>query len=332
MTRLIITRILISIPLLLAVATVIFLLTHVIPGDVAGTIAGPNASPATLHAIRVKLGLTQPLWQQYLTYLNSLLHGNLGTSYLSGLSVSDELFSRLPSTILLVTVGMVGATLWGLLLGALMVFSKGLGRIARFLSSLGLAMPDFVLGIALIFVFYFLLSVAPSPIGQIDLSVPRPPTVTGAALIDSFIAGDWATFGNAAAHLVLPAITLTFVYGASVAKVAEAAFREAKGASFMDYARLVGLSRSRRASYLTVSSLPSTITYSGASYAYMLGGVVLIETVFSWGGIAQFAATAIANRDLPVIQGFVLIVSVITFLIYLILDILYLIVDPRVRT
>lgn len=332
MIRLIATRIAVAIPLLFAVATVIFLLTHVLPGDVAGIIAGPDASPANIAAIRDRLGLNDPLWRQYIHYLGGLLQGDLGTSYLTGRDVRTELLSRLPSTLLLVTLGIIGATVWGLLLGASTVFTKRASRVTRLLTSLGLSMPDFVLGIMLIFAFYFVLDWAPSPIGQLDLMAAKPPNVTGAALIDALIAGDWVTVGNAVSHLVLPVLTMALVYGASVAKVAESAFREARTAAFMDYAHLTGLGRITRARYLTVSSLPPTITYSGASYAYMLGGVVLIETVFSWGGVAQYAASAIANRDLNVIQGFVLIVSLVTFLIYLILDILYIVVDPRVRT
>jgi peptide/nickel transport system permease protein len=264
--------------------------------------------------------------------LNNLLHGDLGTSFLTGRAVSTELFSRLPSTLLLVSLGILGATVWGLLLGASTVFSRGTSRVSRLLTSLGLAMPDFVLGVMLIFVFYFLLDWAPSPLGQIDLMSTKPPHVTGAALIDALLAGAWSTAMDAVRHLVLPVVTMALVYGASVAKVAESAFREARTATFMDYAGLSGLRRRTRAKYLTMSSLPPTITYSGASYAYMLGGVVLIETVFSWGGVAQYAASAIANRDLNVIQGFVLITSVVTFAIYLVLDILYIVVDPRVRT
>lgn len=332
MIRLIVTRLLVSIPLLFAVATVIFLLTHVLPGDVAGVIAGPDASPENLESIRERLGLDKPLWQQYIDYIGALLRGDLGTSYLTGRSVNEELFSRLPSTLLLVTLGMIAATIWGTALGAAMVFGRVSRRPARLADSLGLATPDFVLGVALIFVFYFILGWAPAPIGQVGYSVPPPPRVTGAALIDATLAGQWPAVGDAAAHLVLPVLTMAIVYGASIAKVAEAGFRDARSAPFMDYANLTNVNRPTRARYLVASSLPATITYSGASYAYMLGGVVLIETVFSWGGVAQFAASSIANRDLPVIQGFVLIVSVITFLIYLLLDVFYVAIDPRVRT
>ena len=263
-----------------------------------------------------------------------MLMGILGhiEDYDEARSIVSRLLDRLPSTLLLVTLGILAATLWGLLLGATTVFSRTTAPAARALTSLGLSMPDFVLGVVLIYVFYFLLDWAPSPIGQIDLATPRPPDVTGAALIDALLAGQWSTVGDALAHLVLPVATMALVYGASVGKVAESAFLEARSAPFMDYARLSGLRRRTRARYLTLTSLPPTITYSGVAYAYMLGGVVLIETVFSWGGVAQFAASALANRDLNVIQGFVLIVAVVTFLIYLLLDIFYIVMDPRVRT
>lgn len=332
MIRMIATRLALAVPLLFAVATLIFLLTHVLPGDVAGIIAGPNATPENIEAIRDRLGLNKPLWEQYTDYLAGLLRGDLGESFVTGRDVRTELLDRLPSTLLLVTLGILAATLWGLLLGATTVFSRTTAPAARALTSLGLSMPDFVLGVVLIYVFYFLLDWAPSPIGQIDLATPRPPDVTGAALIDALLAGQWSTVGDALAHLVLPVATMALVYGASVGKVAESAFLEARSAPFMDYARLSGLRRRTRARYLTLTSLPPTITYSGVAYAYMLGGVVLIETVFSWGGVAQFAASALANRDLNVIQGFVLIVAVVTFLIYLLLDIFYIVMDPRVRT
>lgn len=329
--RLIVTRIAIAIPLLFLVATLIFLLTHVLPGDVAGIIAGPDASPENLAAIRERLGLDMPLWDQYLAYLGGLLRGDFGDSFRTGRDVGTELFSRIGATLVLVTFGMIAATIYGISLGAATVFSRWLQRPGRLLTSLGLSMPDFVLGVGLVFVFYFLLGWAPAPTGQLGFSTPAPPRVTGAALVDAALAGQWTTFADAASHLVLPVITMALVYGASIAKVAEAAFRESRSAPFMDYATLTSLRRSTRARYLTMSSLPATITYAGASFAYMLGGVVLIETVFSWGGMAQYAAGAIADRDLNVIQAFVLIVSVFTFVIYLLLDIFYMLIDPRVR-
>jgi ABC-type dipeptide/oligopeptide/nickel transport system permease component len=329
--RLILTRIAIAIPLLFIVSTLIFLLTHVLPGDVAGLLAGPDASPENIADIRDRLGLNDSLWVQYVNYLGGLLHGDFGLSFRTGRDVGEELFSRLAPTLLLVTFGMIAATVYGIALGSATVFSRWLRRPTRFLTSIGLSTPDFVLGVGLIFVFYFLLDWAPAPTGQIGFSVDDPPRVTGAALIDAILAGQWATASDALAHLVLPVITMALVYGASIAKVAEASFRESKAAPFMDYATLTSLRRTTRAKYLTVSSLPAIITYAGASFAYMLGGVVLIETVFSWGGMAQFAAGAIADRDLNVIQAFVLIVSVFTFVIYLLLDILYMIIDPRVR-
>lgn len=331
MLKLVATRVALAFPLLLGVATLIFLLTNVLPGDVAVQLAGPDASPETIAAIRDRLGLNRPLWEQYIDFMGGLFTGDFGTSLLSGRPVTDELFSRLGPTLLLITVGMIAATLFGLALGAVMVFTRGFQRVGRVITSLGLSTPDFVLAVGLIFLFYFLLGWAPAPTGQLPFGESAPPRVTGAVLIDAIVAGQWSTASTAAAHLVLPVLSMALVYGASIAKVAEAAFREARTAPFMDYAVLTNLRRSTRSRYLLVSSLPATLTYSGASYAYMLGGVVLIEKVFSWGGIAQYAADAIASRDLAVIQGFVILVAFFTFAIYLILDILYVVVDPRVR-
>lgn len=331
MIRLIVSRLLLAIPLLFGVATLIFLLTHVLPGDVAAQLAGPDSSPATIEAIREQLGLNAPLWQQYLDFLGGLVRGDLGASLVTGRPVTDELFSRLGSTLVLVAVGMLVATGLGLLVGALVVFARRGKRLGRFAISLGLSTPDFVLGIVLIYVVFYLLGWAPAPTGQLGFGAARPPAVTGSSLVDAVIAGDWTTASDAAAHLVLPALALALVYSASIGKVAEAAFRDAKAAPAMDYARLVNLRTGTRAGYLTVAALPPTLTYAGTAFAYMLGGVVLIEQVFSWGGMAQFAAQSIAARDLTVIQGFVVVVSVFTFAIYLLLDLLYHAVDPRVK-
>jgi peptide/nickel transport system permease protein len=331
MIKLVLTRIALVIPLLFGVATIVFLITHVLPGDVAAQLAGPDASPENIAAIRDQLGLNDPLWQQYLDYLGGLFRGDLGNSLITGRPVADELFSRLGATLLLVTLGIALATVLGIVLGALMAFSRRIGALGRLYTSLGLSTPDFVLGILLIFVFFYVLAWAPSPIGQLGFGAVSPPSVTGAALIDALLAGQWETAGDAASQLVLPVLAMGLVYAASVAKVSESSFREAKDAPFMDYARLTNLRPGTRARYLGVTTLPATLTYSGASYAYMLGGVVLIEKVFSWGGVAQYAADAISARDLYVIQGFVLIVAIFTFAIYLVLDLFYMAVDPRIR-
>ncbi len=329
MRRIILTRLALAIPLLFGIATMIFIITHILPGDPTYQVAGPNATPENLAAIRERLGLDLPLWHQYLNYLGQLVRGNLGNSLISNTPVRQELFSRMGATLLLVTIGSIAATIYGITLGALIVFSRRFGIIGRGLTTIGLATPDFVLGIVLTFIFFFKLNWAPAPVGQVDFGLVAAHKRTGAVLIDSLLGGEFSIARNAAAHLVLPVLSLALVYGAPIAKVAEQAFRDVRGASFMEYAKLMGLRRLTKARYLTRNALPATLTFSGAAYAYLLGGVVLIETVFSWGGVAQYAAKAIAERDLNVIQGFVLMTGVLTLIIYLLLDLFYVAMDPR---
>ena len=319
-----------AVPLLFGILTITFVVTRTL-GDPVAQIAGPLATPSQIHALRHQLGFDRPLIDQYGRYLSQLAHGDLGQSLSTNQPVSGEIRQRLGGTLELIVLGVALATIWGITVGALACYGRRFGRFFHGLAVIGLATPDFVLGLVLALVFAFKLGWAPAPIGQIGLAAPTPPTRTGGIALDALIAGQWGTFWSALGFLVLPVITLGFVYGAPIAKLAEGAMRTTRSKAYIEYAELVGLSRSRVFRYTLRNSLPSILTVSGAVAGYLVGGIVLVEIVFSWGGIGQWAAQSILALDLPAIQAFVLIAAVCTLCIYLLLDIAYGVIDPRVR-
>lgn len=320
-----------ALPLLVGVLTITFVVTRKL-GDPIATLAGPGASLEDVAALREQLGLDRPLWDQYRTYLGDLAHGDLGRSLVTSRPVLNEIGERVGGTLELIVLGTLAAAVWGIILGALSVYLRRVGKVFHGLAVIGLATPDFVLGLVLGLVFAFKLGWAPAPVGQIDLAANPPPTKTGGAALDALLAGQWDTFGSALGFLVLPVLTLGLIYGAPIAKLTEAAFQETRQRAFIEFAELAGLSRVRVFAYTLRNALPAVLTLSGIIAGYLVGGIVLVEIVFSWGGLGQWAAQSILAIDLPAIQAFVLLSAVYTLAIYLLLDIAYGIIDPRVRT
>lgn len=319
-----------AIPILLGILTITFIVTRAI-GDPVAIIAGPLASQAEVNDLRHRLGLDRPVLDQYWSYLGDLVHGDLGRSLQTSRPISHEIGERIGGTVELIVLGTLLAAVWGTLLGALAAHLRRSGRLFHGLAVAGLAVPDFVLGLVLLFVFFFKLGLAPAPIGQYDLAATPPPVATGGGALDALIAGQWATFSSALGYLVLPVVTLGLIYGSPIAKLAEGAFLETRGRPFIEYAELTGLSRLRVFRYTLRNALPSILTLSGVVAGYLIGGIVLVEIVFSWGGLGQYAAQVILALDMPAIQAFVLLAGIATLAIYLLLDIAYGLIDPRVR-
>lgn len=329
--RRILLRIVYALPLLLGVLVITFVVTRTL-GDPVAQIAGPLATLEEVDALRERLGLTDPILTQFWNYLGELAHGSLDTSLTSQRPVLTEMSERIGGSAELIVLGTALAFVWGIVLGALSVYTKRLGRIADAFALTGMAIPDFVLGLVLALVFAFTLGWAPSPVGQIDLATIPPPNKTGGAALDSLLAGQWETFWPALGYLALPVLTLGLIYGAPIARLAQGAFLETRRKAFIEYAELSGLSPVRVFRYTLRNALPSVMTLSGIVAGYLIGGIVLVEIVFSWGGLGQWAALSILSIDMPSIQAFVLLAGVLTLCIYLFLDIVYGLIDPRVRT
>jgi ABC-type dipeptide/oligopeptide/nickel transport system permease component len=175
------------------------------------------------------------------------------------------------------------------------------------------------------------LQLVPAPIGRIDIALVPPPPITGFYTIDSVIAGDWRALGSALAHLALPAFTLAFVYAGPILKIARSTMVQALLGNYIMYARANGLPRRLIARYALRNALLPVITMTGITYGYLIGGAVLIEQVFAWGGLGQYAVQAITSSDYMAVSGVVLVTTLFSLLVYLIVDLLYLVVDPRIR-
>jgi ABC-type dipeptide/oligopeptide/nickel transport system permease component len=193
------------------------------------------------------------------------------------------------------------------------------------------SIPDFWLGLILIFVFFSKLGIVPGPIGQLDPIISTPPPVTGMIVIDALIAGEWEAFRSALWHLVLPVATLTLVYMTLIIKNTRSAVEEMMESDFVEHGRALGLSRRTLLGYALRNAMPPVITVIGIVFWFLLGGAVLVETVFAWGGLGQYAVEAVINSDYAPLQAFVLLAAVFTLVVFLLVDLAYFLIDPRIR-
>ena len=335
--RYILFRLLILIPLLLGIFTVVFLIIHVLPGDPVHLIAGTMASKDTIKSITERLNLDKPLAVQYWIYLKGLLYLDLGKSWFTGNPVMVDIKLRFPATLELITLSLLVTICVSIPIGIL-VSMQPRGVLGRFGSRLGFyygmlagSLPDFWFGLIFIYIFYYKLRVFPAPLGRISPEIGPPIQISGMYVLDSLLTGNWAALGSSLYYLALPVGTLSLVYSPMLVKVAYSAMNANREGGFVRFAQACGLSRFRTMSYALKNSLPPVITIVAIIYGYLLGGAVLVESIFSWTGIGQYAVQSIVYMDFSAIQGFVLVAAVFSVLVYLVVDILYLIVDPRIE-
>ena len=325
-------RILFIAPQLLGILLVSFLLIKSVPGDPAVLMLGPMATAASVATLRSKLGLDHALPIQFWHFLVNLAHGDLGTSWQTTRPVLDDLLQRFPATLELVTLGLLGAILIGVPLGMAAAFNeKGvLGRLAGIYGLTAGSLPDFWLALVLIFVFYTLLQVVPAPLGRLDMAILPPPTVTGFLLIDSLLARDWQALGSALSHLCLPVLTLSLINAGPILKMTQSTMDRVLQSDFSRYEVLSGLPDRMVVRHALRNALPSIVTIISVLYGYLLGGAVLVELVFSWGGAGQYAVQGVLNSDIYPVLGFVLFSAIFSLVVYLLVDLLYVAIDPRI--
>jgi ABC-type dipeptide/oligopeptide/nickel transport system permease component len=329
----IIRRLLAFVPLVIGISVVTFFLVRMLPGDPAQVLAGSTPYEGVVESIRERMGLDKPIPVQYLIYVRNALHGDFGDSWFSGKPVAEDLRRRAPATFELITYGIIVATAFGFFLGVRGAWKPG-GPVDRISSFYGFAaggVPDFWLALLVIFVFFHLLHIIPPPIGRFPLALTPPPTVTGFLTIDSLLARDLVAFKAATSQLVGPVLTLGILFSGPIAKLTRQSMLDILEGDFIRYARACGLSEWRVAAYAFHGVLPPVLTLIGWLYAFLVGGAVLVETVFSWNGIGQYAVQSIVNKDYAPVQAFVLLAGLFSLFVYLVLDLLYMLVDPRVR-
>ncbi len=327
-------RLLAAIPGLLGVVVITFLLNRALPGDPAAYFAGPAATQQAIAEIRVKLGLDRSLPEQFVLYVRDLARGDLGNSLTTGQPVSTDLLTRLPASLELTLCGLLLAVSVGLSLGILAATrpDSWIDHFTRLVTTAGVSLPIFFSGLLLVYVFYYLLGWAPAPLGRLDAFSTPPRTITGMILIDSALAADGALFWAAARQMVLPAVTLGLFAMAPIARMTRAAMLGVLASDFVRTARAAGLSRRTViVTYALRNALLPVITLLGMVFSFLLGANVVVEKIFAWPGIGSYALEALIASDYAPVQGFVLTMAILYVLVNLGTDILYGVIDPRVR-
>lgn len=325
-------RMIFVIPQLVGIVLVSFLLLKSIPGDPAVLMLGPTATPTAIESLRQELGLDQPLYTQFFIYLSNLVQGDLGTSWQTTRPVLEDLLLRFPATLELVTYSLLLAIAIGVTLGV-EAAKKPTGVVAKIADFYGLsagALPDFWFALVLIFVFYTVLGWAPPPLGRMDMIVLPPPPITGALTIDALLAGDFQAFRSACAHLVLPVLTLGILNAAPILKMTQSTMEKMLESEFSRYEVLCGIPHRLIVRHAVRNSLPSIVTIISVLYGFLIGGAVLVEIVFSWGGAGQYAVQGVLNSDIYPVLGFVLFSAVFSLIVYVLVDLLYFLLDPRI--
>jgi peptide/nickel transport system permease protein len=305
-------RLLYSAVVLLGVLVVVFALVHLVPGDPVRIALGTRYTPEAYAALRSASGLDRPLIVQFFSYAGSALTGDLGVSFRNGDPVTATLLDRLPATVSLAVAGIVIALLIAIPAGVWSALHEGRlsDGIVRVTSQLGVSVPDFWMGILLIALFA-------STLGWLPTSGYRP-------LLQDPAGWLW--------HLILPALTVGLVAGAIMTRYIRSAVLEVASAGYVRTARSKGLSpQVITARHIGRNALVPVLTIVGIQLATVLGGVIVVEVVFAWPGLGRLVYNAVAARDYPVIQGAVLLIAALFLLINLIVDVLYSVVDPRIR-
>jgi peptide/nickel transport system permease protein len=327
-------RLLASIPALLGVVIVTFILMRVLPGDPATFFAsGPSAGQEEIEELRRRMGLDKPIPVQLVRYLGEVAQGDFGRSMTTGQPVVLDIQRRLPASLELTCTALAIALIFAIPLGIFAALRQGslIDHAVRLLCTLGVCVPTFVSGLLLIYAFYYLLGWAPDPTARIDIFASPPPDITGFYLIDFAATGDWDGWWAAFRQLMLPAFTMALFVLAPLARMTRASMLAVLGSDFIRTAHAMGLSRLRIVvAYALRNALLPVITITGIVFSTMLGANVLVEKVFSWPGVASYALDALLASDYAPVQAFVLLMASIFVLVNVTIDVLYGIADPRV--
>jgi len=334
--RLILRRLIAALPVLLGVVIFTFFLMRMLPGDPAVYLASvPGMDAQDIANIRTSLGLDRPLPEQLLSYIGELARGELGNSIVTGQPVTADLARRLPASLELTFFALIITLATAIPLGILAALyeNQPIDHLVRIISAFGGAVPTFVTGLMLVLVFYFILGVSPDPTGRMDVFVIAPPTVTGFLLIDSALDLNGEAFSSALSQLILPAVTMALFALAPIARITRASMIEVLGSEFIRTARALGLpSRQIIITYGLRNALIPVLTVLGLIVSILLGSNVIVEKVFAWPGIGLYALDGVLASDYAPVQGFILMMAITFVAINLLVDTVYALVDPRVRS
>lgn len=328
-------RSLLSIFGLCGVIVTVFFVSHFIPVDPVVANLGQKAmsNPQIVAAFEERYGLDKPLGEQFWMYLQRLSKGDLGISIRSRRPVIEDLKQYLPATLELTILAIAFSTVFGILFGMLGALYKDrwVDQIARFISLLGVSLPVFWLALIVLMIFYWKLGIAPGP-GRLDSRMSTPDPITGLLVIDSLLRRDIPTLVNALKHLVLPSIVLGSQSLGMVTRVMRSSML---GVLHQDYVRTARGKGLRERAVILSHALPNalipTVTVQGLAFGSLLSGAIMTETIFAWPGIGRYAFQSTITVDFPAIMGVTLFIAVSYVLVNLLVDMLYSVIDPRIR-
>lgn len=317
------------VPTLLGLLAIVFFISHVIPADPAAFVAGENASPATIAAIRARLGLDQPLHIQFWRYIESILQGEMGRSIYTGRPVAEDLMSRLPATLELALATVVVAMAVGVPVGVVSALYRNswLDHALRVVTIAGLAIASFWFAILLQLLFSMRLGWTPLH-GRIEGWGPEQ--ITGFYTIDALILQDHEILLDALQHMILPVVTLAVPATATIVRFTRAGVLNALQSNYVLYETAMGYPRRLVIwKYVLRNALIGTVTQIGLIFGILLAGAVVVEAVFDWPGLGTFAVNSILSSDYNAVMGFTVIVGTMFIVVNLLVDILHGMIDPR---
>jgi peptide/nickel transport system permease protein len=331
----IVRRLLTSVLLIFGMTFIAFSITQLVPGDPVAANLGQSAysDPEIVAAFKKEFGLDRPVHIQYIKYVGNLIQGDLGVSLSSKRPVTEDLKEYFPATLEIALVAVFFALFIGIFLGTISAITRDRlpDQIIRVFSLTGVSMPVFWTALTAFYVFFFLLGWAPGT-GRLEPGAEAPARITGLYTVDALLRGDLSTFRQAFSYLLLPAGVLAIYAIGVLTRFTRASVLEILGNDYVRSARAKGLSEFtviRR--HVLRPALLSIITVAGVAFSSLLAGSVLVENVFSWPGLGQYAYRAAVGLDLPGIMGVSMIVATVYILMNLIVDVLYRVIDPQMR-
>lgn len=333
MLEYIVRRLAFSILSILGVTLMLFIIMYQLPGDPARVAAGPGAGSEQVQAVREKLGLDEPLHIQYLTYMRNLLRGDLGVSIATRKPVLLMLRQHLPASFELMLVAMLLNLMIAVPLGVFSALRPGrlADNLSRLFAALGMGMPTFWVALMAQLVFYGRWGLLPAR-GRLSPRTVAPDARSGFVFIDMLLARDLSILKEALAHLIMPAVVLALPQIAVISRIMRNSMLDELGEAYVRAARGKGLSRGRVIwIHVFKNAVMGPLTMAGMQIGWMLGGALLVESVFSWPGVGFLAFNAIYKRDFPVTMGVTLVIGITFVLSSLVVDVLHSYVDPRIR-
>ncbi|MDR1386209.1 MAG: ABC transporter permease [Propionibacteriaceae bacterium] len=333
--RYIARRLIIACLLVVGLTLVTFSLTNLVPGDPVAAALGQRAAddPAIVARFRAEYGLDQSLPQQYLSYLNRLLHGDLGTSWQTHHPVAEDLARAIPATMEIALCAIVASALIGLTFGVWSAYKRGRAtdQVLRLVSLIGISVPTFWMAILCFSTFYYRLGIFPGS-GRLSPGLAAPPHRTGLFTLDALLAGDFRTFVDAASHLAMPVMVLTLYTVGLLTRFSRSSILEVLETDYVRAAKAKGLSGWTvfRKYVLRAAAIP-ILTIIGLAFGSLLSGTVLVESIFSWPGLGTYAYQSASKLDLLGVMGVGLFVGLVYLTINLVVDLMYGLIDPRVR-